>query len=103
MKEQDLFNKIASKLSKQRNITLGNMMSTQGIKYKGKVFAFYSKKKMTFRLGRDYKSDEIKYALLDPFKTKPPLKDWFVVSYNYKDKWEFLAKKALDKMREIHG
>ena len=54
-KEEDLFNKIVEKLSKKHNfVSKGKMMSSPGIKYKTKVFAFYYNKEMVFRLGRDF-------------------------------------------------
>lgn len=101
--EEALFNKISSQLSNShKDITLGKMMSSSGIQYKGKNFAFLYNKSMVFRLGRtfDIESEGIhKYELLNPFKNKPPLKDWFVVSYEYADKWLLLAKAALEKIK----
>jgi len=54
-KEEKLFQKIAQKLSGEKSIVhLGKMISSPGIKYKEKVFAFYYKKQMAFRLGKDF-------------------------------------------------
>lgn len=71
-KEKELFDKISEKLSKKnRPVKLGKMMSAPGISYKKKFFAFYYKKKITLRLGKDFepKSHGIKkWKHLNPFQ-----------------------------------
>ncbi len=101
-KEQALFMKITDKLAgENKHVAPGKMMSSPGLRYKNKVFAFYAKKEMIFRLGKAFKPESFKiksYSLLSPFKTKPPLAGWFQIPYAEKGKWEKLAKQALDLM-----
>jgi hypothetical protein len=97
--EEIIFRKIADQLAKENNsVNLGKMMSSPGIKYKNKVFAFYYNKQMVFRLGKEFdpKSFQIeKFSLLNPFKNKPPLAGWFQITFADQDKWEKLARRAL--------
>ena len=81
---------------------MGKMMSSPGIKYKNKVFAFFYNEEMVFRLGKKYDplEDSIEnFDLLNPFKNKPPLAGWFVIPNEYQKKWEALSKKALKKIQ----
>ncbi len=97
--EEILFREVANTLKKENNaVSLGKMMSSPGIKFKNKVFAFYYNKQMVFRLGKEFdpKSFQIKkYSLLNPFKNKPPLAGWFQITFADQDKWEKLARQAL--------
>lgn len=82
-----------------QDVVLGKMMSSSGLKYKDKVFAFYSKEEMGFRLGPDFDPD--KFGLtsarpLSPFKTKPPLKGWFMIDESESNRWQTLASLALE-------
>jgi hypothetical protein len=102
-KEEMMFNKIADSLSRDYHITKGKMMSAPGIKYKNKVFAFYYKKEMIFRLGSNFDPTEhnIKNCrLLNPFKNKAPMKNWFQISCSEKERWNELAKEALKVLKE---
>ncbi len=103
-KERQHFQAIADKLaSENRFVTIGKMMSSPGIRYKEKVFAFYYNKVMVFRLGRDFEPKTLgirNYRLLSPFKTKPPLVDWFEIPSSNMKKWEELASLALQRMLE---
>ena len=82
---QELFNSIVEKLSRVPDVHLGKMMSSPGLKYKDKVFAFYHRESMRFRLGPNF----------DPVK-KPPLKGWFIVEKYESDTWDKLAEIALE-------
>ena len=96
-----VFEEIKSELTKLPEVTTGKMMSSVGIQFKGKNFAFFKDDKMVFKLGRDFDpaSEGIhKYELLSPFKSKLPLKDWFVIDSTSSDKWYLLAKIACQKM-----
>lgn len=97
-KEELLFNAVAEKLTyEHQQVQIGKMMSSPGIKYKNKVFAFYHNKEMIFKLGKQFvpKSMGIEnYQLLSPFKNKPPLAGWFQIPYEYGEKWETLARQA---------
>lgn len=99
-KEEKLFQKIAEKLSKQyKHVKIGKMMSAPGISYKKKFFAFYYKKEITLKLGKDFepKNHNIKkWKYLNPFKNKAPMKNWFQIPYSENRKWEKLAKYALN-------
>lgn len=98
-----LVNKLAES---DPDIFPGKMMSSPGLKYKDKVFAFYNKKKeeMGFRLGPDSNPEKfgLKNArLLSPFKTKPPLKGWYVVDTDENNFWEKLAEIALEYTKSV--
>jgi len=102
--EEIIFRKIADKLAKgNSSVSLGKMMSSPGLKYKSKVFAFYYNQQMVFRLGKEFdlRSFGIKhYSLLNPFKNKPPMAGWFQISFVDQDKWEKLARQALHLIAE---
>lgn len=100
--EQILFEKISGTLSRENeSISPGPMMSSPGIRYKNKVFAFYNQSDMIFKLGVDFEPEsmEIKdYSLLSPFKNKAPMAAWFQIPFSEAEKWEPLAKLAMGKM-----
>jgi hypothetical protein len=100
--EEDLFRTIGDMfLLENHAVTLGKMMSSPGIQYRGKVFAFYHDTKMIFKLGRDFRPESFgiqQYSLLAPFKTKPPMIDWFVFPPTEKHRWEELARLALQRI-----
>jgi hypothetical protein len=97
--EESLFRNIAGKLaSENQSIYTGKMMSSPGIKYKNKVFAFYHNKEMIFKLGKQFDPKLLgieHFQLLSPFKNKPPMAGWFQIPFEYSDKWEELARQAL--------
>jgi len=75
------------------------MMSDSGLKYKDKVFAFYHKESMGFRLGPDFDPEQFglkNFKFLSPLKKKPPLKGWFIIDKLESDTWEALSEKALE-------
>ena len=78
------------------------MMSSDAIRYNNKVFAFFHNEMMTFKLSHDFDLMEFgieEWYPLSPFRTKPPLKGWFMIPAKYMDKWPQLAEMALLKMR----
>ena len=84
----------------------GNMMRTPALTWGGKVFAFHSARGkhagMGFRLGRDYDFASLptkNWTHLAPFKTKPPMKDWIMLTASEADFWPELALAALEIMR----
>jgi hypothetical protein len=103
-KEEQCFRSIAARLTSENSaITLGKMMSSPALQYQGKVFAFYYDKKMVFRLGRDFQPELFNiqhYRLLAPFKTKPPMVDWFEIPSDDQHRWEELSRYALQQLRE---
>ena len=106
-KEESLYQVIGNKLIKKHDgIVHGKMMSSPGLKYKNKVFAFYYNQEMTFRLGKGFDLNTLginKYSLLSPFKNKPPLAAWFNIPYEYQHQWEELAEIALNKLKDEIG
>lgn len=96
------FRSIAERLIHENTaVALGKMMSSPGIQYQGKVFAFYYAGRMVFKLGRDFQPESLgirQYSLLAPFKTKPPMIDWFEIPSTEQQRWEALARYALQRM-----
>ena len=103
-KEESMYLIIGDKLIKKHDgIVHGKMMSSPGLKYKNKVFAFYYNREMTFRLGKGFDLNKLginKFSLLSPFKNKPPLAAWFNIPYEFRKHWEELAEIALSKLKE---
>lgn len=101
--EESFFNEIREQLcSADPNIMSGKMMSSEAIVYQGKVFAFFSrKKKMVFKLGKDFDpgSFGIEICVFNPFKNRAPLNGWFEVPFTEKEQWQPLAKKALTLLK----
>jgi hypothetical protein len=101
--EEQRFSAIVERLTHEHNdITLGKMMSSPAIQYQGKVFAFFYNKKMVFKLGRDFQPESLgirAYSLLAPFKTKPPMVDWFEIPATQQQRWEELARYALQHLQ----
>ncbi len=99
------FNRIADDFAASNpDVRLGKMMSSPGLTCNGKVFAFIGKEGMGFRLGLAF--DPVAFGLrnpkpLNPFKTKPPLKGWYIVAEAEQDKWEALAARALEFTRTL--
>jgi hypothetical protein len=102
--EEQRFRSIAALLASENSaVTFGKMMSSPALLYQGKVFAFYYGKKMVFRLGRDFQPELFniqQYRLLAPFKTKPPLVDWFEIPFDDQHRWEELSRYALGLLTE---
>lgn len=96
------FERIRTLLSTQEGVAPGKMMSSEAIRYNDKVFAFFHNEMMTFKLGTRFDPADMgidEWLPLGPFKTKPPLKGWFMIPEKHKDKWPQLAEMALLKMR----
>jgi hypothetical protein len=89
--------------SDAEHITPGKMMSAPALKYKGKVFLFFSKPEhMVFKLGKDFNIDQASYpgiAPFNPFKNKGPLAGWFQVPYSSKTHWPDLAQQSLQTFK----
>jgi hypothetical protein len=100
--EEMHFRTVADALANHyENVTWGKMMSSPGVRFGDKFFAFYYQKSMVCRFGRDFKPESIgisNYSLLSPFKTKPPLHDWFCITVADQERWVELATLALHKM-----
>lgn len=101
---ETLYRQIADKLtSKHNDVYEGKMMSSPGLKCNDKVFAFYNKEAMGFRLDKDF--DIHQYAAdpkpLSPFKKKPPLKGWWIIDHPENKCWEELADIALSYTKTL--
>ena len=85
-------------LKKDPAITIGKMMSSEAIHFKGKVFAFLSTKgNMVFKLGKgfDVSTASVPLQVFSPFKSKKPLSGWYQLDNDYKDSWYAMTEKAL--------
>ncbi len=101
---ETVFQYIVREISQERGVNPGKMMTSPGIRYDGKVFAFFWNNKMVFKLGKDRDLSKefniAEFSFLNPFKNKPPMKGWYVVEKMYKEKWPDLAKEALSVMKK---
>ena len=99
------FDRIVLKLTTAENdVTAGKIMSAPGLKCGDKIFAFRSKQGMEFRIGREFDLNahgSIELEPLNPFKTKGPLKGWYIVADKQRDAWEALARSALAFTRTL--
>ena len=102
MKElyEDLFNAF---IDSDADIEPGVMMREPAVMYKSKVFMFYyaDKKAMCFKLGKGFLIEEYvdHFEFLSPFKNKPPMYAWYLVSEDESYTWEELAHLSLENMR----
>lgn len=79
-------------------VARGKMMSSPGLKFGGKVFTFFHNDRMVFKLEEGYDIEAhgvVNHSLLNPFKTKPPLRAWFEAPSSEMRFWEDLAEQAL--------
>lgn len=97
---EKLFDTLVTKYSSvDPDVHLGKMMSSPGLKFKDKVFSFYHKETMGFRLGPNFDPEKmgVKNAKpLSPFKKKPPLKGWFIIEKYESNSWDVLTEMALE-------
>ncbi|MBX2841861.1 MAG: hypothetical protein KTR26_08815 [Flammeovirgaceae bacterium] len=106
MEGKALFEKLIDNYSaKYPEVQPGKMMSSEAIKVKDKVFAFYSKNgDMVFRLGKDFDPDisaSKGIHVFNPFKNKGPLSGWFVVPEQEKELWESYTQQALELTQKL--
>ncbi len=99
-----LFENIVNQFCQEdSNVTPGKMMSSDALKYKGKVFAFISPgENMVFKLGKDYPATESEASVLsefNPFKNKGPLPGWFMVNKINSNLWEHYTLYALETFK----
>ena len=102
-KEEMRFRAICEKLSSAHaGVAPGKMMASSAICYEKKVFAFYYKQEMIFKLGKDFDPTTAniqQFTFLNPFKNKPPMTAWFCIKAEEEEKWETLAILALEKAK----
>ncbi|MBV6646089.1 MAG: hypothetical protein KI790_11610 [Cyclobacteriaceae bacterium] len=103
MEEKELFELIGEQFSStHQEVEPGKMMSSPALTFRGKVFCFISRKnRMVFKLGNDFDGQAFGVELneFNPFSSKGPLRGWYELSYDDKEQWEPLARKALQMMR----
>ena len=101
--EEQLFNEIRNQFClKDSKISAGKTMSSPAITYDGKVFTFFSrKKKMVFKLGKEFDPDQfrVEIAVFNPFKNRAPLNGWFEIPYTEKEQWIPITEKALTYLK----
>ena len=88
------------------DVTLGKMMSSPGILYKSKNFAFFHDDEMTFKLGKEFDIESTgvcDWQWLQPFKNKGPMKAWYQIPHSESVHWEKLAKLAIEFIKEEIG
>jgi len=88
--------------TKRQNVELGKMMSSPGIRYKKKNYAYFQNEKVGFKLGKDFDIDAYNissWEYLSPFKTKPSLKTWYIIEYENEHVWDKFADLAYDYIR----
>lgn len=103
--EELFFHTLAEALAcEYENVSWGKMMSSPGVRYQDKFFAFYYNNGIVCRFGRDFQPESIgihEYTLLSPFKSeskRAPLRDWFCIDQRYQDRWEESLRTALKIM-----
>lgn len=98
-----LFASLQATFAKKSQVKAGKMMSSPGITYKSKVFAFFYKDKMVFKLGKEFEPKDhkiSKYSYLSPFKNKAPMKAWFEIPFSEKKHWPTLTELALEYIKK---
>lgn len=106
MSPDQLFAKIVESEVGKNNVELGKMMSAPGIRYKNKNYAFYHQEAMCFKLGKEFNIDNFNissWSHLSPFKTKPPLTAWYIISASDLHVWEELTTLAFKFIKEEIG
>ena len=101
--DEKFFKLIAEKFELEYDdVSQGPMMSSPGIKYLDKVFAFYYKEKMVFKLGKDFNPSNHgirNFSYLHPFQNKGPMKAWFEIPFSERSHWEKLTDLALNNIK----
>lgn len=100
------FKSISETLLNNGGVTEGKMMRSDALKFHDKVFCFLNDKtgEMGFRLGPGFNAKEfgiLRPKPLSPFKTKPPLKGWFIINSSESELWPSLAELALEFTKTI--
>lgn len=91
-------------IDENNGVCEGKMMHSTALKYNNKVFAFYHKNHMGFRLGPAFNPEKfgiLNAKPLSPFKTKPPLKGWYMINDIESNLWKDLAYMALEFTKTI--
>lgn len=87
-------------IEENSEVNEAKMMHAPAIGFGKKVFSFYFKEAMIFKLGKDFNPEKegiTNWEHLNPFKNKPPMKAWFVIPYEGgKQYWEDLILKSFE-------
>ena len=78
-------------------VARGSMMRSPALTYKSKVFAFFHKNEMGFKLDQKAALVMEQYPgsrYLNLFKNKPPMKGWLIIPAGYHYDWGNLAVEA---------
>jgi len=97
MEAQSLFEQLVEEYTQNEGVTAGKMMSSPAIQYRGKVFAFFYKNAMTFKLGKKFDPESYgltEWSYLSPFRNKPPMRGWVVIEEPEKAQWPQLTELA---------
>ena len=81
-------------------------MSAPGIRYKNKNYAFFHNQTMCFKLGKEFPIENYEvseWSHLSPFKTKPPLKAWYILTKDDAHLWEEFTCLAYEFIKEEIG
>lgn len=104
---QETFDDIAERMVLQHpDVSRGKMMSSPGIQYKAKNFAFLWNDHMVFKLGKGYDPETIgisDWEWLNPLKNRGPMKAWFRVTPGDLDKWGELSELARAYLKKEIG
>jgi len=99
-KEQEFYIQIGLKL---KDTEQSQMFGKPCFKVNGKAFICFFQNEMVFKLTGDIHSEAINLdgsKLFDPSGKKRAMKEWVQVPFEYKDKWQKFAKKALEYIRK---
>ncbi len=106
MTAEDHFNALVETETQRAHVKLGKMMSAPGIRYKDKNYAFFHKKKVGFKLGKEFDIDAYELSAwehLSPFKTKPPLTAWYIIGIDDVHLWEEFGALAYEYIKAEIG
>lgn len=99
---KNLFESIGEEMiARYPDVEWGKMMSSPALTYQNKVFAFFYRDIMVFRLGKGFEPTKFgvkDFRFLNPFKDRPPMKGWFEIPQSEDDHWASLSEEALSSM-----
>jgi hypothetical protein len=101
---RDLFESISTEMVARYNqVEWGRMMSSPALVYRNKVFVFFYRDMMVFRLGKGFQPHKygIKdFRFLNPFKDRPPMKGWFEIPSSEDKHWAELTELAYNAIKD---
>jgi len=101
-----LYAEIGKEFADQYGTTMGQMFGKPCLKTETKVFAAFVKDQMEFKIGEG-EVNFLKEKYLGSTNWNPsgkrPMKDWLLVSSDFSEDWNQLAKQALEFVDEVNG